>query len=151
MRFVFVLVFVFVGCSTDSSTPSELPSTYRATYQQTRACRLSIEHDLMHIKVLADEAAFPPYMNRTDPFPTGSVVVKEEYGQDDDKCSGAIQFYTVMKKLPIGTDAAAQDWTWQKVDTSFDTIDTNIKSCTNCHADCGNAPDGYDGTCTAAP
>ena len=149
MKVTLALAFI-LGCTT-SSTPSELPSSYKTTYRQTRDCRLSIEHDLMHIKVLADGAAYAPYMNRMDPFPTDSLVVKEQYGQDDDTCTGAIQFYTVMKKLPIGTDAAAQDWTWQKVDTSFNTIDTNIKSCTNCHANCGHAPDGYDGTCTVSP
>ena len=103
----------------------------------------------MYVRVLASPDAFEPYMGRTLPFPAGSIVVKEEYSNDDTTCAGEIVDFTVMQKLDVGAAPADLDWYWQKVkQADFSVEDTDIKRCTSCHKDCGVPPVGYDGTCT---
>lgn len=126
------------------------PADYAATYQQVRNCRLSIEHDMVRIRVLASPDALGPYNTRTAPFPTGAVVLKEEYDTNDTACAGPIVSYTVMQKLDAGTSPSTIGWTWQEVDARFRVKQDSeeIARCIGCHTDCGKPPDGYDGTCT---
>jgi Cytochrome P460 len=130
------------------SVPAVFPDDYATTYTEVRGCRLSLEHDLFHIKVLADPAALTPYNDHATAFPVGAVVLKEQYGEDDDTCSGAIVKYTVMQKLAAGAAPADIDWTWQEVKADFK-VDSSIDivRCTSCHKECVEPP-GYDGTCT---
>jgi hypothetical protein len=116
-----------------------------------RNCRYSLDHDLMHIRVLAAPDALTPYNGRTTPFPTGAIVLKEQYGDSDDTCTGPILNFTVMQKLEVGSAPTALDWSWQKVTADHRTVaekDSPSARCIQCHTGCGKPPDGYDGTCT---
>jgi hypothetical protein len=142
---------LLAACGDDGGgDPPVFPADYAATYQQVRNCRLSIEHDLVRIRVLASPDALQPYTTHTAPFPTGAIVLKEEYGTNDTACAGPIINYTVMQKLDAGTSPETIGWTWQDVDASFRVKrdSENIARCIGCHTDCGKPPDGYDGTCT---
>ena len=122
------------------------PEDYAATYREVRNCRFSLEHDLMHVRVLASPEAFTPYSGRVEAFPPGAVVLKEEYGMDDTDCTGPIVTTTVMQKLDLGSMVTDLVWTWQEVTPAHHALPTTPK-CVQCHKDCGKAPDGYDGTC----
>ena len=138
------------ACGDDggSAPPALFPANYAATYQEVRACRFSLEHDLMRIRVLASPEAFTAYTGRAEPFPTGAIVLKEQYDENDTACAGPLVSFTVMKKLAVGSSPATLDWDWQEVDADLHATGADIKRCTQCHTDCGHAPDGYDGTCT---
>ncbi len=138
-----------LGCGTDSvaEDPPVFREDYAATYQEVRNCRWSLEHDLVRIRVLASPDAVTPYTGRGVPFPTGAIIIKEQYDEDDTSCSGPIVDYTVMQKLAEGSSPETLGWTWQKVDADHTTIKTDLERCTRCHTSCGVAPDGYDGTC----
>ena len=124
----------------------DLPD-YEATYTEVRDCRRSGDHQLNYVRVLTDEAATPVYQSRSGSFPEGSVVLKEEYDPADVTCEGPIQRWTRMERRP--EDSAAQDlgWRWQVFDAQRRTVATSAQECTGCHASCGVAPDGYEGTC----
>ena len=131
--------------SGDGVTPV-FPTDYAATYREVRNCRFSLEHDLMHVRVMASPEALTPYSGRVEAFPPGAVVLKEQYGEDDTDCTGPIVTTTVMQKLAVGALPSDLDWTWQEVTPAHHTLPTTPR-CVQCHKDCGKAPDGYDGTC----
>lgn len=134
------------GDDTPMSTPV-FPSDYATTYTEVRDCRQSGDHDLNVVRVLADPAALAAYSDRTEPFPEGAVVLKEEYEFGDVDCTGPITQWTVMEKLAVGADPANLDWFWQRVDGDGTVLDENLPRCAACHQACV-PPDGYDGTCT---
>src|SRR4051794_38688905 len=116
MRALGVLALL-AACGSDGNSEQVLfPADYATTYQQVRNCRHSIDHDLQTIRVLASPDAVTPYMGRAAPFPVGSIVIKEQYDADDTTCAGPILQWTVMQKLPAGTDTDNLDWEWQRVD-----------------------------------
>lgn len=132
------------------SKPSEafFPSSYTESYTLVYDCRQSADHSLMNVRMLADEAALEPYRGRSEPFPEGAVIVKEQYDIGDSDCEGDIQMWTAMLKLADGSSPKTLDWTWQQVDADFNVTNQDHISCTSCHSDCGEPPDGYEGTCT---
>src|SRR5262245_29136395 len=87
------------GGGDDGEETTLFPANYEASYAQVRECRRSSDHDLRYVTVWADPAANGPYVERTDPFPTGAVVLKAEYDEADMSCSGEIIEWTVMSKL----------------------------------------------------
>jgi hypothetical protein len=101
----------------------------------------------VRIRVVASPDAVTPNRGRTAAFPTGAIVLKEQYHDSDTTCAGPIVDFTVMQKLDVGSSPETLDWHWQKVDTNLRTIETDIMRCTRCHTSCGVAPEGYDGTC----
>ena len=127
------------------------PASYADTYQEVRDCRKSGDHDLNHVRILADPAALAPYQDRADPFPEGAVVVKEEYDFADDTCSGDLVQWTVMSKMAEGAAPELLDWHWQTVDPDRNVVDDNSLRCAGCHSDCGAPPVGYAGTCAQPP
>ncbi|MBA3395918.1 MAG: cytochrome P460 family protein [Deltaproteobacteria bacterium] len=151
------LVFVVLAsgitvssCGDDGSStgdPPLFPADYAATYQEVRGCRFSVEHDSIRVRVLASPDAVTAYNGRTAPFPTGSIILKEEFDESDTACAGPIVEVTVMQKLAVGSSPDTLDWTWQKA-TVERVIETDIMRCTRCHTSCGKPPEGYDGTCT---
>ena len=143
-----VLAVLLVACGPDDGAAPVFPDDYAATYQEVRGCRFSLDHDLIRIRVLASPDALTPYTGRIQPFPTGAILLKEQYADSDTRCEGPIVDFTVMAKLDVGSSPATLDWTWQKVGPDHQTVDTDIKACTQCHDSCGKAPEGYDGTCT---
>ncbi len=147
---VLVAAGLLAACGDDGDEPSEeqpaFPADYADSYTEVRDCRPSADHDLMNIRILADQAALDAYESRDEPFPEGAVVLKEEYDFGDDNCSGEIQQWTVMQKLPKG-DNDNLGWLWQRVDDERNITRTNDARCVGCHTGCGVAPDGYEGTC----
>jgi hypothetical protein len=141
-----VLAIALCACGGGGST-SIFPDNYASSYVQVRDCRSSGDHDLNHIRILADPLAVDAYRMRDRPFPTGAVVLKEEYDFSDDTCTGPIKQWTVMVQLAADTAASTLDWHWQKVDLHGDVVTDNEPRCYGCHATCGVAPDGYKGTC----
>lgn len=140
---------LLLGCGDDGVEPviSIVPPDYAATYQEVRDCRFSLDHDLTRMRVLAAPEALAFYTDRNAPFPVGAIVLKEQYDSADTNCAGPILHYTVMQKLPTGTDPAGLDWLWQKADVDFHVMETDLKRCTSCHTNCGKPPGGHDGTC----
>lgn len=139
------------GCPGDDTMGHALPllpEDYAATYTEVRDCRQSGDHDLHVVRVLADPVALAAYADRTEPFPPGAIVVKEEYGFGDTDCTGSIEQWTVMEKLEVGADPENLDWLWQTIDTDRTVKNENEARCAGCHTSCGVPPDGYDGTCT---
>lgn len=141
------LTFAVGACGTDSPAPI-FRTDYAASYTKVRDCRASADHDLNNVLVLADPLALEPYQMRDRPFPTGAVVLKEEYDFSDVTCTGPIKLWTVMVQLAPGSSPATQDWHWQKVDAGRGVVTDNEPRCYSCHATCGVPPDGYLGTCS---
>lgn len=133
-----VVCALLVACGTDDEPL--FPASYTASYVEVRNCRASSDHDLHHIRVLAEPAIAAVYQARTDAFPVGAVIVKEEYDFSDDTCSDELTWWTVMKKTDAG-------WTWQRVAPDRSVLSENDSRCIGCHAMCGMPPDGFDGTC----
>lgn len=136
------------GCpSDDEGPPADFPADYESSYVEVRNCRASGDHDLNQIRILADPAALAPYQNRTDPFPVGAIVLKEEYEFGDATCSGPIKQWTVMRKLEPGSADDTLGWAWQRVDADRKVVEEDPPRCIGCHQACGVPPDGYDWTC----
>jgi hypothetical protein len=142
------------GCPGDPVTPEVVfPEDYAATYLEVRNCRRSIDHDVNFVRVLADPAAYEPYMGRTAEFPVGAVVLKVEYVEEADCLADAdIERWSVMRKEEPGFGGDEYvDWYFQRVNVRREVISDNEERCTRCHSECGVLPDGYDGTCAIPP
>jgi hypothetical protein len=137
-----------LAASCTDPEPALYPIDYAATYQEVRNCRFSLEHDLVRIRVLASPDALTAYNGRVEPFPTGAIVLKEQYADSDITCSGPLVEVTVMQKLPIGSAPSELDWKWEKAGADHHLVDFEVRRCRGCHEMCGQPPDGYDGTCT---
>lgn len=136
-----------VGCGDDGPEP-DFPADYRDTYQEVRDCRFSLEHGLVYIRVWASPEAVTAYTGRVEPFATGAVLLKEQYGDSDMACAGSIMTTTVMTKLDVGSSPQTLDWRWQSV-TPDRHVEPDDTRCASCHVDCGvPAMGGYEGTCT---
>ena len=142
-----VLLLVVAACSGDASKPL-FPTDYASTYTEVRNCRPSVEHGAVTIRVLAAPDALVPYTGRTQPFPTGAILLKEEYADSDDTCAGPIKQWTVMQKIADGSAPTLLDWHWQKVDAKHHVILEDDDTCIACHQMCDAAHGGYLNTCT---
>jgi hypothetical protein len=120
---------------------------YASDYTEVRDCRQSGDHDLNNIRIVADSAALAPYQDRSTPFPTGSIVLKEEFEFDDVDCTGEVKQWTVMQKLESGSGADTLGWTWQQVDRERGLVSENSQRCVACHSGCAGSDTGYDATC----
>lgn len=145
-----VLCVLGAACGDDAMNAPDavFPADYGDTYTEVRDCRQSGDHDLNVVRVLADPAALAAYADRTEPFPEGAVVIKEEYEFGDIDCTGPIIQWTAMEKLPVDSAPDMLDWRWQKVDADGVVVQQDGPRCAACHQGCGVPPDGYDGTCT---
>jgi hypothetical protein len=147
---VLVLGALLSACGTDPDPPVDnapFPLSYRDSYMEVRNCRKSGDHELNYIRILADAAALEPYRMRMSSFPTGSIVLKEEFDFADDTCSGPIKQWTVMTKLAAGSSPSTLDWKWHRVNTARTIVETDPPRCIGCHTLCGVPPDGYEATC----
>lgn len=151
-----LLSAVAAGCGGDDDDSADagvettlFPASYADTYEEVRDCRRSGDHDLNYIRVVAAPDAVEPYQARDEatPFPTGAVVLKEEYDPSDATCSGEIAQWTVMSKLSAGSSADTLDWHWQRVGTDRLVETDNEPRCIGCHESCGSSLPGFDSTC----
>lgn len=132
-----------LGCGGDPRAPAIFPSDYARTHQEVRDCRFSLDHDLMRIRVLASPDAVMPYLDQT-PFPTGATLIKEQFDEADETCSGPVVGVTAMQKLDVGSSPDTIEWLWQEVGPDLLEQERNADRCIRCHTRCG----GFDGTCT---
>jgi cytochrome P460 len=137
---------LLAACSSSDGAPAIFPADYAASYQEVRDCRRSLEHAAT-VRVLASPDAFAAYDGRTEAFPVGAIVLKEQYADDDIACAKPIVRYTVMQKLAAQAAPDMLDWAWQQVDADFVEEPSDLAQCVSCHKICGKAPMGYDGTC----
>ncbi len=148
------LATVVVACNDDGGQPSIeplFPADYSSRYTEVRPCMSSGDHDLHNVRILVDDAAHDPYVDRTAPFPVGAVVLKEEYDFGDTTCSGPTLGWTVMQRLADGSSLDTLDWEWQQVDPDRVVVSADEPRCVSCHTGCGVPPDGYEGTCAILP
>lgn len=148
MRPVVLCVVLFAACSDHQpeGEQSLIPSDY-SSFTEVRDCRSSGDHLLMKVRVLVNDAALGPYMNRDAPFPAGSIILKEEYDPADTTCSGPVENFTVMVKEPDGSFPATLDFQWQEVRPSDRMVITeDVKRCVSCHSNCV-APEFFGYTC----
>jgi hypothetical protein len=149
-----VAVVVCSACGNDVAKPLPppvFPADYVAQgYMEVRNCRPSLEHSPDNIRVLASMApdAFTPYTTRTGTFPTGAIVLKEQYYAADTSCTGPIHQWTVMERLDTDSSPDTFDWHWQRVDNHLHTTMDNDQTCIACHNDCGGSGDRFFHTCT---
>jgi hypothetical protein len=137
------------GCSSDPAAEAvqpDFPANYASSYEEVRDCRRSGDHDLNYVRILTDPEGFAAYRDREDDFPEGSIVLKEEYDFADTECSGGIQKWTAMERLPKGSAPNTLDWAWQEVDASRTVVGGEITGCVGCHRSC-QGPNGFNGTC----
>ena len=137
---------LLAACSASEGAPAIFPADYAASYQEVRDCRRSLEHAAT-VRILASPDAFTAYAGRSEAFPVGSIVLKEQYAVDDVACAKPIVRYTVMQKLAAQSSPPTLDWEWQQTGPDFRETPKDITTCTSCHSVCGKAPMGYDGTC----
>jgi hypothetical protein len=136
------------ACSSSSNEPVVFPADYAATYTEVRNCRgPSVAHQNENIRVVASPDALTPYQGRSDPFPVGAVVLKEQYSSTDMNCSGNVVEYSVMVRLATGSAPTALDWTWQAVSGNREVLSDDVKTCISCHSDCDGEGGGYSSTC----
>jgi hypothetical protein len=141
MRLAMCCLAIVLGACTDDEP--RFPADYAATFTEVRDCRRSADHDLHNIRVLADPEALAAYRDRLEPFPVGSIILKEEYDFADE-CMGDIVEWTVMQK----TDSSARlGWDWQRVNADRSIKSDNSSLCSNCHSSCTPDENGYDSTC----
>jgi hypothetical protein len=139
-----VLAAVAAGAACDDEAVPSFPADYAASFVEVRDCRSSGDHELHRIRVLADPAALAIYTSRAARFPEGALVLKEEYDFADRDCSGPIVEWTVMRRRAGGERGG---WAWQRVSAGRQVESEDDPRCIGCHAQCGVAPDGHDGTC----
>ena len=135
-----VVLCALVACGGDDGPEARFPVSYASSYVEVRDCRPSTEHDLHKIRVLASPTTAQVYLDRTDPFPVGSVLLKEEFDFTDDACAEPLIGWTVMERTGTG-------WTFQRVGPDRVVESEDDSRCIGCHQDCGVPPDGFDGTC----
>jgi hypothetical protein len=142
-----LVIVALAACGGDDGEPPPFPEDYASTFAEVRNCRNSIDHDLMRIRVLAAPDTKDAYLAKTA-FPDGALLLKEEYSNSDPTCSGPIERFTVMQKLPVGSSPATLDWTWYELDGKRKLETVDAQRCISCHTSCGKPPEGFDGTCT---
>jgi hypothetical protein len=158
MRAVAVLLVACSGACNGEDPPSDagvedagpqpaFPEDFGEHYLEMRDCRLSHEHELRYIRVMASETAQAPYarLSSDTPYPVGATLLKLEY--DDELCSVLLE-YTVLTKLAAGENPVGGDWLWQRVSPERDVAEQGAPwTCVNCHTYHCAPPYGYDLTC----
>lgn len=135
------------GCDEPESDPADagvpvFADEWASTYVELRGCRLSIEHELEHIRVLADPATAAQFGACLDaepgpdcdqPFSEGAVLLKAQYRDDD--CTDLLGFTAVRRQADA--PAAGGGWRWQAVEPDGAvTLDGAPPSCVGCHQTC---------------
>lgn len=153
-RALLALVSLVVACPGDDGGPviePLFPADFASRYTEVRPCMPSGDHDLHNVRILVDDVAHDPYVDRTAPFPEGAIVLKQEYDFGDTTCSGDTLSWTVMRRLAEGSSPDTLDWHWQQVDPDRTVVSEDEPRCIACHTGCGVPPDGYEGTCAILP
>jgi hypothetical protein len=131
------------GCEEEDEVPASLlPADYPAGFTEVRDCRFSVEHSAVNIRILADGPGAAVFADESYPFPTGALVVKEEYR--DMECT-ELEGFTLMQRRDDDDDEATDGWVWQRLDASGRWVGPqDVRACTTCHRMCTL---GRDGVC----
>jgi hypothetical protein len=120
-------------------------------------CRQSHEHELHHVRVLADPDAAEIFERcvlsglggrcDVDRFDTGAVFVKYEYDWADCDPSDFVG-YTASLRLEDGDYPEGRDWHWQRLTPALDVVEDGAPArCIQCHINHCDPPDGLDMRC----
>ena len=132
-----LLAAVVSACESGPETLPEaegslLTEALQARLVEVRPCRGSIEHPFSHVRVLVEAEQVERYDRGPFPFPTGALVVKQEYSDSD--CRVPLGT-TLMRKDAADYFPAFGDWRWQRLDGVGKVIeDGRLTSCASCHA-----------------
>lgn len=128
-----------VGCASWDDD-AFFPADFQDRYTKLHNCKKSTHPSGDWVVVWADPTGAAAMADGTRPLPSGSVLVKAQYG--DSACSEPTRF-TAMRKGAAGSDAARDDWQWQLLDEGGGVREccdggepTAMSSCTGCHAAC---------------
>jgi hypothetical protein len=147
MRSGFLFVLVLAACAeVDSPSPKMvLPSDYRTAFVPVRPCGPVNEHGLISVVVRVRNEQSSVYDNGPYPYPEGSLIVKEEYR--DDQCTD-LSGYTAMRKEAPGYFPAGGDWQWFRLDPYGVILqDGKQPACSQCHSSPKCASKMKDFTC----
>ncbi len=109
-----------------------LPADYQASYVEVRDCRFSLEHGGVYMRVLASPEAAAAYQANANPLAVGTVVVKEEYSDDQCEASELLRWRAMRKEAP-GFDPADGDWHWQYLTPRREVVYNDKGTCISCH------------------
>lgn len=135
-------------CACEDASVPVFPEDAPGQWLEMRDCRLSHEHELRRIRVLASPTAEAAYadLSPDEPYPEGAVLLKLEY-DDDGGCTDLLE-YTAMQKLAPGANPDGGDWLWQRVSVDREVVEEGAPvRCINCHQVHCEPPYGYDLTC----
>lgn len=147
MRSRLLLVAVVLSACAEVDDPNPkmvLPGDYRTAFVPVLRCDQGAEHGPINIVVRVRSELAAQYDNGPYPFPEGTLIVKEEYR--DQECAD-LMGYTAMRKEQSGYFPESGDWQWFSLDPYGVVLkDGKQPTCTKCHADC-NAKTRRDFTC----
>jgi hypothetical protein len=121
-----------------------LPGDYRTAFVPVRQCAPTVDHGLggsVIVRMRPEQSGL--YGKGPYPYPQGTLIVKEEY-RDDDNCAG-LTGYAVMRKQEGGYFPEGGDWQWFSLDSYGGVLkDGKQPTCAQCHRsseDCGPTRD----------
>ena len=155
------LALLASGCGGEDELVFDLDEVER-TFEEVVPCRWSHEHELNHVRVVADPAAADIFREcvltglgddceidgaPVGGFPVGSIFVKYEY--DDFGCEDSdFLGYTASLRLEDGSFPEGWDWQWQQVGPDLELLDDGAPPvCLGCHINHCESPYGLDLRC----
>jgi len=81
------------------------------------------------LKLYVNDKAFKAIQDEKMPMPAGSIIVKENYGEDKETLMAVTPMYKVMDYNPEGGD-----WFWAKYGAEGDVMASGkVQGCIDCH------------------
>ncbi|MEN9578106.1 MAG: hypothetical protein RJA70_1115 [Pseudomonadota bacterium] len=132
-------------------------ATVEAEFEEVVPCKKSHEHDLRHVRIVADERSADIFKRCVtqagagrcveEAFPKDSLFVKYEYEHAGCKDNDLVS-YTATLKLEPGSYEAGRDWHWQRASRSLEVeADGAPDVCLRCHINHCDEPHGFDLRC----
>lgn len=126
----------------EDASPSLVPETFPEGFVEVRDCRFSVEHNAVHIRILAPTDVAQVYLDGQYPFAAGDLVVKQEFR--DSACTELVGM-TAMQRRSAQDPMSGGDWSWQRLDEAAVPIGPeDARTCSGCHESCTM---GRDGVC----
>ena len=105
---------------------------YLETFIEVRDCRFSSSHPGM-VRVLVNDIGADFYLNKANPLPVGTIVVKEIF--DGTTCDDYSELgkWAVMRKEAAGFDSLHGNWIWQELLSDRSVLTDSKMNCIGCH------------------
>lgn len=105
---------------------------YLETFIEVRDCRFSSSHPGM-VRVLVNHIGADAYLNKANPLPAGTIVVKEIF--DGTTCDDYSELgkWAVMRKEAAGFDSLHGNWIWQELLSDRSVLTDSKMNCIGCH------------------